>query len=277
LDITFSYKKGLLPKIYKMVNISALKKLDKLFMVGNFAVLESIKIGISKDSCVFIPNGVPIFELRKSHTREELSRLFGKDTAGKKVILRLARFVPHKGTDWFIGNIMPKLREDIVMIATGYRVSKKTLGDPDNFEDCEKAIRKHNLSKRVKLLPTLPQKDLEVLLNTADLVVSPNINHLGSSEGFGINVAEAAACERVVLASNMQGLSDAVKEGKNGFLVEPENTTAWVNKINEILDKDERCLRNFGKMAGKFTEENFSWKGISQKYLVEIKKVINQK
>jgi phosphatidylinositol alpha-1,6-mannosyltransferase len=273
LDITFAYKKGILPTIYKTINIPSLKKLDKLFMVGNFTIdIAEEKSGIPRKNCVFIPNGVHVAQLRKAHTREELSALFGSDTSDKKMILRLARFVPHKGTDWFIKNIMPRLAENIVMIATGYRVSKNTAGDPDNFVDCQKAIRDNQLENRVKLMPTLPQSDLEVLLNTADLVVSPNVNYPGSSEGFGINVVEAAVCERVVLASNLQGLADAIKNGQNGFLVEPENVDAWVNKINEIFSKDAAYLTNFGKQAGKFTEENFSWEGISRKYLEEIEK-----
>jgi len=275
LDITFAYKKGILPTIYKTINIPSLKKLDKLFMVGNFTIdVAEEKSGILRKNCVFIPNGVPIAQLRKAHTREELSALFGSDTSNKKVILRLARFVPHKGTDWFIKNIIPKLPENIVMIATGYRVSKNTAGDQDNFADCENVIRENHLENRVKLLPTLPQKDLEVLLNTADLVVSPNINYPGSSEGFGINVAEAAACERVVLASNLQGLADAVKDGQNGFLVEPENVVAWIDKVNELLGKDKIYLASFGKQAGKFVEEHFSWEGVSKKYLEEIEKTL---
>ncbi len=274
LDITFARKKGILPKIYNMINIPSLKRLDKLFMVGNFTIEAAEKEGISRSRCVFIPNGAPLRELRKPHTREELSALFGADVADKKVILRLARFVPHKGTDWFINKVMPKLPEHVVMIAVGHRVSKNTAGDPDNFADCEKAIRDNHLENRVKLRPSIPQRDLEILLNTVDLVVAPNIDYPGSLEGFGINAVEAAACERVVLASNIQGLADAIKDGQNGFLVEPENAGAWVGKMNELLGRDKAYLVRFGKQAGKFTEEHFSWEGISQKYLEEINKTL---
>jgi len=272
LDITFPQKKGFLPKIYKNINIPSLKKLDKLFMVGNFTINEAEKVGIPKNKCIFIPNGVPIADFKKNYTRENLSSLFGADTKNKKVILRLGRFVPHKGTYWFIQNIMPKLPEDVVLIATGYRVAKKTAGDPDNFQDCQKAIQENHLENRVKLLPTLPQKDLEILLDTVDLVVSPNINYPGSSEGFGINVLEAAVREKIVVASNLQGLADAVKDGKNGFLVEPENIEQWVKKINAIFAAGSEFSKNFGKMARKYVEENFSWKKIAQKYLEEMKK-----
>jgi len=271
LDVTFIAKEGVLPKIYKAVNIPSLKALDKLFMVGNFTIEEAVKAGIPRESCVFIPNGVSPESLRKSHTREELSRVFGSDVSGKKVILRLARFVPHKGTSWFIGNVIPRLASDVVMIAAGHRVARNTAGDPDNFLDCELIIKEKGLRDRVKLLPSLSQADGEVLLNTVDLVVSPNIHYPGSIEGFGINVIEASVCGRVVFASNMEGLADAVKEGENGFLLEPENTDIWAAAIGRLFRKDKFYFEDFGKRAAKFTEENFSWEGVSRQYLEEMK------
>lgn len=273
LDITFANKKGILPKIYKAINIPSIKKLDKLFMVGNFTIEAAVKAGVSQENCVFIPNGVFIENFRKEFSREDLSALWGKDTTDKKIILRLGRFVPHKGTAWFIKNIMPRLDENVIMFAVGGRVDKNTAGDPDNFEDCEKEIKNNQLEDRVKLIPNVPQRDLEVLLNTADLVVSPNIHYKSSSEGFGINAIEAAACERVVIASNMQGLADAIKDGKNGFLVESENIEQWVKKINAIFSAGPEFAKNFGRMAGEYVEENFTWKNISKRYLEEMEKI----
>ncbi len=273
LDITFASKKGILPKIYGAVNIPCLKVLDRLFMVGNATIEEAVKIGIPRELCIFIPNGVSPELLRKSYSREKLSALFGDNVSEKKVILRLARFVPHKGTSWFIENVMPKLGKDIVMIAAGHRVARNTAGDPDNFLDCERIVRERNLEARVKLLPSLSQEDVNVLLNTADLVVSPNVRYPGSMEGFGINVIEASACGRIVLASNLEGLADAVREGKNGFLLELENATAWADAIKNLFAKNRTYFEDFGRDAAKFTEENFSWNGISRRYLEEIRKV----
>ncbi|MFA6160103.1 MAG: glycosyltransferase family 4 protein [Parcubacteria group bacterium] len=273
LDITFANKSGILPKIYKVINIPSLKKLDKLFMVGNFTIEAAVKSGVPKENCIFIPNGVFIENFRKEFSREDLSAIWGSDTTEKKVILRLGRFVPHKGTAWFIKNIMPRLDENIILFAVGGRVDKNTAGDPDNFSDCEQEIIDNHLADRVKLIPNIPQKDLEVLLNTADLVVSPNINYKNSSEGFGINAIEAAACERVIIASNMQGLADAIKDGKNGFLVESENTEQWVKKINAIFSAGPEFAKNFGEMAGKYVQENFTWEKISKRYLEEMEKI----
>lgn len=189
----------------------------------------------------------------------------------KKVILRLARFVPHKGTSWFIENVIPELPENVVMIAAGNRVAERTAGDKDDFLNSEKAIIENNLEHRVKLLPSLPWQDVKILLNTVDLVVSPNIKVIGSMEGFGINAIEAGMCERVVLASDLEGLKDAVKEGKNGFLVEPENPQAWVEKIKEVLENDPNSLKSLGRKSYEYVKNNYSWGVIAKNYYDEMK------
>ena len=106
LDITFAYKKGFLAKTYKIVNIPSLKKVDKLFMVGNHTIDEAVKIGIARDRCVFIPNGIDMAELVVPTSRNEMGKVLGIDVSDKKIILRIGRFVPHKGVEWFIRNVM---------------------------------------------------------------------------------------------------------------------------------------------------------------------------
>lgn len=272
LDITFANKKGFLSWIYRHVNIPSLKQMNQLIMVGRPTVEEAIKAGIEESLCTVIPNGVNSADFQEKHSREELSKLFGSNVSDKKVILRLGRFVPHKGTHWFIENIMPKLPKNVVMIATGYRVGKKTAGDADNFLDCENAIINNNLQERVKLLPSLPQPDLKILLNTVDLVVAPNVPVPGTMEGFGINVIEAGACGRVVIAANLEGLAEAIQDGKNGILLQPQNVDQWVSQINEILSKGDGFLQEFGQKSAQYVQDNYAWDSICQKYLNVMKK-----
>jgi len=267
LDITYGHKTGLLPIIYRKVNIPSLRRLDKLIAVGQATLQEALKVGVAEDKCVFVPNGVTVEDLKEEHSREELSELLGEGLEGKRVILRLARFVPHKGTSWFIENIMPRLPENVVLIAAGNRVARNAVGDRDDFPNCEKATVDRHLESRVKLLPSLPWKDVKILLNTVDLVVSPNIRIPGSIEGFGINVIEAGACGRVVIASNLEGLADAIKDGENGFLVESGNVDEWVRRIDAVLGAAEGFLVDFGKRASQYVVENYSWDEICRRYL----------
>ncbi|MEL0638716.1 glycosyltransferase [Marinomonas sp. TI.3.20] len=77
--------------------------------------------------------------------------------------------------------------------------------------------------------------DIPALMAASDVFV------LSSAwEGFGLVVAEAMSCERVVVATDCGGVADVV--GDNGFLVEPRNSNVLLKAINEALDlsTDER-------------------------------------
>lgn len=272
LDVNFSSQKGFLSKIYKNINIPSLKKLDKLFSVSNATIKEAEKAKIGNNLCVFIPNGVNPTEFKETHTRAELSEIFGKNINDKKVILRLGRFVPHKGTSWFIRNVMPLLPDEFVLIAAGGRIGKNSAGNIDDFLNCEQAVIDCQLEKRVRLLPSIPFQQVKTLYNTVDIVISPNIQQPGTMEGFGLNVIEAGSVGRIVLASNLEGLADAVQNGKNGILVEPKNAESWARKIRAIFAQDEKFRSNFEKRIEKFVKENYSWKKIAKKYLEEMQK-----
>ena len=274
LDITFAHKKSMLGKIYRAVNIPALKKMDKLFMVGNESIEQAVKMGIPREKCVFIPNGLMLDRTHVDATRKDLEKVLGMDLAGKKVIFRAGRFTAHKGTEWFIRNVMPKLPENYIMAAAGGGITTKQAGDENYYPKCEKAVKDLGLESRVKLLLNLPQPEMNILFNACDLSVSPNIKVPGSMEGFGITAIESAVCKRVILASGIEGLKDAIKDGENGFLLPWGDADAWVNKINEVLS-DDKFRVEFGQKARQYVLDNFTWDKISKKYLEEIEKTIN--
>jgi len=274
LDITFACKKSLLGKAYRLINIPCLKKLDRLIMVGQETIKEAVKTGISKDKCVFIPNGLSVEKIAKPHSRSELEKLIDLDLEGKKVIFRGGRFTKHKGVEWFIRNVIPRLSPNYILAAGGGAISKITAGDENNFPNCVKAVKELGLKDRVKLFPNIPQPDIEILFNACDLYVSPNIKIYGSMEGFGITAIEAGACGRVVVASNLEGLKDAIIDGENGFLVESGNAEKYTQKITALLEDDD-FRKSFGEKARQYVIDNYSWEKISRRYLEEIEKVIH--
>ena len=60
------------------------------------------------------------------------------------------------------------------------------------------------------------------------------------------------------------------------FLVEPENSKSYTEKINKLFE-DKAELRNFGKQARQFVVDNYSWEIIIRRYLEEIKSVSGEK
>lgn len=266
LDITYAQKKSLMGTAYRFVNIPSLKLLDELIMVGNETIDRAVEAGINRKRCVFIPNGIEPEDICEDHSREELEKLLKMHLDGKLIILRVGRYVQHKGVEWFIRNVVPKLPEHIMFVAAGAVVHKKTAGDENYFPLCKKAIKELGLENRVKLLTNLAWSEMKILFNTADIVVSPNIPVPGSMEGFGINAIEAAACARPVIASNFEGLKDAIKDGENGILVKPKEPQAWVDMITDLAQDTDRRKR-LGEKARRYTIKHYAWQNIAKQYL----------
>src|SRR3989344_7388828 len=272
LDITYAQRTSFMGSIYRKINIPALKKFDLLIMVGNQTITEAIAVGIEREKCTFIPNGFENSDVCEQHSRSELEKLLGTSLANKKVLLRVGRYVPHKGVPWFIENVVPHLPQEYIFVAAGATASFSSAGDQNVFTVAQSIVKKHNLKNRVWLLTNISWQNMKILYNTADLVVSPNIPIKGSLEGFGINTIEAAGCGRIVLASDLEGLKDSIKDGVSGFLVPPKDALAWRTKIMEVLS-DQFDRVQFGEKAQYYTTQNFQWDKIAKKYLHAIEKV----
>lgn len=260
LDLTFN------SKIYQKLWIRIfMPKLDKFIAVGNETAGVAEKRGIPKHKITFIPNGVDTEKNLTQDKRENIEKIIKQNIQSKKVILTSGRLARRKGVAWFISNVLPKLTDEFIYVVAGDGIDK---------ENILEAIRKSGMGNRVIMLGYVSDKDRNILFNAADLFVQPNIKIQGDMEGFGISVIEAGACALPVLASDIEGLKDAIKDGQNGFLVESENADVYAQKINELFSQGNP-REIYGEKVRQFVIDNYSWKHIAGIYFEEIKKTTN--
>jgi len=271
LDINYNsaslnvwYEKFLVSIYQNLWTKHFLPKLDKYIAVGNETIRVGVSHGLDEKKFVFIPNGVDTEKFLVDAKRSDIEKIIEAPVENKKIILTSGRLAKRKGAAWFINNVLPKLSEEFIYVVAGDGPDRKNVGD---------AVKNTALEKRVFILGRIPDADRNILFNTADLFVQPNIKIPGDMEGFGLSVIEACACRLPVLASAIEGLKDAIKEGQNGFLVESGNADAYVQKINELFTEGNP-REIYGERVRQFVVDNYSWKHIAQKYLDEIKKTI---
>ncbi len=272
LDLTFAKKSGSMAKIYTNVNLPSLRKLDAVICVSEDTKQTALSVGIDESKAFVIPNGIDPDFFDGSYKREELAAFLERDLTQTKVMLRLGRFVKHKGVEWFIRNVMPKLPENIILVAAGGVAKSAHPGDHNIFPLCEQAVKELGLEKRVILYPNLAWDKVKLLLDTADIAISPNIPVPGSMEGFGISVLEASLNRLPIVVSKLEGLQEAVADWRNGIFAEPENAEDYVTKITWLLE-DETRRKAFGEQARTFTIERFHWDTISNRYLETLEKI----
>jgi glycosyltransferase involved in cell wall biosynthesis len=83
-------------------------------------------------------------------------------------------------------------------------------------------------------------------------------------EGLPVALLEAMAAGCVPVASNIGSVREVVRDGVNGFLVEPGNTAQIVEKLRSLLS-DEIDWENLRKNARTTIEEKFNFKDYIEK------------
>jgi glycosyltransferase involved in cell wall biosynthesis len=110
-------------------------------------------------------------------------------------------------------------------------------------------IRKHRIEGKVVFTGWRP--DALEILSTMDVLVHPSL-----SEGFGRAVLEAMALGKPVCASRVGGLREIIRDGENGFSIEPGDVKALTECLGRLVE--EADLRDrFGKAARKTVEADY--------------------
>lgn len=123
------------------------------------------------------------------------------------------------------------------------------VGDGELRPQLEQQILQLDLQKKVTLLGI--RKDVAELLSAADIFV------LSSAwEGFGLVVAEAMACERVIVATDSGGVAEVV--GEHGFLVQPRNSGALATAMKQAAQLQDRERKELAAQARQRIEDHYS-------------------
>jgi len=88
------------------------------------------------------------------------------------------------------------------------------------------------------------KSDIPQLINTFDIFALPSLN-----EGMGRVLVEAMAMGKPIVASDIGGIPDLVKDGANGILFTPRDVDAMAEAIIKLLlDRElRRKMGNEGK------------------------------
>ena len=255
LDITLDNR------LYQMVIPFFLNRLDKYICISEYVKNLALDYGLPSEKCVVIPVGVNFedFILDENNIRDKLSKEINVDLKDKKIILSVGHLVKRKGFRWFIENVMPKLDKKFVYLVIG---GYGNMSKGDELEKYKKLAEQKGVGERVFLLGKSPDRTLKLAYNSADVFVMPNIKVEGDAEGFGMVAIEAASCGVPVIASNLEGIKDAVRDGKNGILIESGNVEMFVKELSKNGE-----LKKKSKSFKEYTKENYSWKKISERYL----------
>lgn len=132
------------------------------------------------------------------------------------------------------------------------------IGEGELRSEIEKSIIANNLNYRVRLLGL--KENVAPYYSACDVFV------LSSAwEGFGLVVAEAMACERIVVGTDSGGVKEVI--GDAGFLVKSRDAQLLSDMILSGLSLSESDKNNLKKLARTRVVERYSIDSISRQWL----------
>ena len=105
------------------------------------------------------------------------------------------------------------------------------------------------------------RNDMPEVLGSATVVCLPSYG-----EGLPKALAEAAACGRAIVTTDVPGCRDAVEDGVSGILVPPRAPEALAAAIGRVLD-DQGLRSQLGRGARQRAESLFDVRTITRQTL----------
>lgn len=193
-------------------------------------------------------------ELRISKPRDyelRINLIKKYNLENKIILLSVGRLVKRKGVDMVLKSLpeVLKVASNLVYVIGGAGADEKYL------KNINKELQK---TGEIIFLGKISDEEKRGWFNLCDIFIMPSRKIGDDFEGFGIVLLEANMAGKPVIAGDSGGISDAVENGVNGLLVDP-------NDINDIiyaivkLAKDKELREKLGKQGKERAEREFGW------------------
>jgi len=253
----FLNKRNLGDKFKQVLGFSS-----KIICISQNIRLLARKIKIPEEKLEYISLGVDINEF-KLRDKEKIKQELG--LGEEKIILFVGQLIERKGVKYLL--------EAIPRIDNLYKKNCKfvIVGNGPEMKELLNISRKLNIQDITLFVGKVSHEELLKWYSLADIFVLPSL-----SEGRPIVIYEAMASECAIVATNVSGIPEQIKDGYNGLLVEPRDVNMLAEKISYLLDNENEIIRMGKNSRKRIIEEEWTWEGYAKKVIKVYKEVLSQ-
>jgi glycosyltransferase involved in cell wall biosynthesis len=221
-----------------------IRRADKIIAVSEFTkktITSTYHIPSSKIHVVY--NGIypALYNCSKTEIKQTKTTY---NVENMPTILYVGRIEPRKGLV-FLLKAFVLLSKDIQC--------RLVIAGSGNQTLLKKLAEKLRITEKIVFIIDIDDVALKHLYNACDVFVLPSL-----LEGFGLTILEAMAAGKPVVATNVGGIPEIMKNNIHGKLVEPKNPVQLSKALGFYL-KNPKIAKKMGEHNRKYVTENFSW------------------
>jgi glycosyltransferase involved in cell wall biosynthesis len=194
-------------------------------------------------------------------SEEEVERVRRKYRLEGVVVMFAGTITPRKGVLELMKATELLNRRDVLLLV---------VGNLDLDKEYARKVVEYAKDKGInaKFTGFIPYEDLKALYSACDVFVLPSFE-----EGQGVVLLEAMASGKPLIGSKVGGIPMQIKEGWNGFLVEPGDVRQLAERILYLVENEGERMR-MGENSRKLAKEKFDWERISERYLKVYEEIV---
>ena len=267
---TFHGTYGLGPLKIKRIYNKVMTLGKKVIVISSHIKKHVMKYyNIPEERLVFIHRCVDVEKFNPEKISQERQKTMIEQyeiPTDKKIILLIGRLTRWKGQELLIDALAKiKDRDDFHCVFTG-----DDQGRTEYSQGLIQKIKDNDMNSMFTFIKHTD--DVPALMKVCDIVVSASIE----PEAFGRIAAEGEAMGKIVLASNIGGSLDNLKDNVTGRHFISGNADDLSQKIIWALELNETQRREISKNAQNYIKENFTKEIMCDKTLKLYQELINE-
>lgn len=230
--------------LIKRFFVDSLRNMDHIVALSPSDSQSLINLGVLRDKISVIPNGIdPKKFSKRRHFVEKNNKL---------KILCVARFDRNKKYESLI-SVLSRLASQGLDVEA-YFVG--AVSDKEYFKKILELVKANGLEKTIRFGTSIDDPALIDCYLSCDVFVLPS-----SMETFPLAIIEAMYAGLPIIASKVGGIPDIVRNGVNGFLVDPNDINELYEKCLQLLKDD--MFRDSMREANLKAARSYTWDKIA--------------
>ncbi|MGQ9670743.1 MAG: glycosyltransferase family 4 protein [Desulfosoma sp.] len=211
------------------------KRADAVLANSRFTAGLLSQLGVRREKIHVVLPGVNLDMFRPCQDKAALRRAMGI-ADGTRLILSVGRLTRRKGFHQVI-RALP------ILASRGVQAVHVVAGIGPDEDFLRETAQECGVLDRVRLLGAVPDEELVLWYQAADVFAMPNYEVGHDTEGFGKVYVEASACKTPPLAGRTGGTGDAVIDGVTGLRVDGASVDAVAEALWRLLTNDAFAAR----------------------------------
>jgi PEP-CTERM/exosortase A-associated glycosyltransferase len=257
VDLGTSRAGGLRYRATRALETRVLRRADAVATLCDGMRRELAARGVSEDRLIVIPNAVDIGAFSSARERDPaLVRDLGLD--GRLVLGFIGSFYHYEGLDLLI-QALPTIR------AARPEAAVLLVGGGPEAARLEDLVRQLGLEEAVRSIGRIPHNQVRAYYDLVDLLVYPRRRMRLTDLVTPLKPLEAMAERRLVVASDVGGHQELIRDGETGYLFAADDAEALARRVLAAVNDVHRhpAIREAGR---RFVETERNWAASAAHY-----------